>query len=81
MASYNNMPKQLGTKHTARPTAGKMRKEPHPNGGEVSRVDVPRSKMPQNQSSSPITHTPLNVELGKMPKQMTGPRQDQPRRR
>jgi hypothetical protein len=60
---------------------GKIRREPHPNGGEVARVDVPRSKMPQNQSAAPIHHTPLNTDLGKMPKQMSGPRERDPKRR
>jgi hypothetical protein len=58
---------------------GKVRKEPHPNGGEVARVDVPRSKMPRNQTANPITHTPLKVDgLGKMPKQMGGAQQRDP---
>ena len=60
---------------------GRMRREPHPNGGEVARVDVPRSKMPENQSANPIQHTPVNTDLGKMPKQMHGPRQRDPHRR
>jgi hypothetical protein len=78
--SYSDFPTQQGDKQTARP-GGARRKEPHPNGGEVQRLDVPRSKMPKQMSSSPITHTPLNTDLGKMPKQMSGPRQVQPRRR
>ena len=79
MASYNSIPVRHKGRREEQP--GTKRKEPHPNGGEVARVDVPRSKMPERQASSPITHTPLNVDLGKMPKQMSGPRQEQPRRR
>ena len=79
MNSYSNIP----TKHKGarQELPGRKRHEPHPNGGEVARVDVPRAKMPENQSANPITHTPVNTDLGKMPKQMSGPRQVIPRRR
>jgi hypothetical protein len=65
---------------------GNKRREPHPNGGEVSRVDIPRAKMPQNSQSAPIHHKPLNTGndatgLGKMPRQVLGPRQRDPFRR
>jgi len=79
---YNDIsdsPKKGTTQDT--PAAGRQRREGHPNGGEVARVDVPRSKMPQNQSSTPLQSSPLNTDLGKMPKQMSGPQQRDPRRR
>jgi hypothetical protein len=77
--SYSSHPTQYrGGKED---TPGRMRHEPHPNGGEVARVDIPRAKMPERQSSAPITHTDLNTDLGKMPKKTGGPAQRDPHRR
>ncbi len=79
---YNTMTsKPSSSKRRDMPTGGNTRREAHPNGGEVARLDIPRAKMPQNSSSAPIHHTPLQTDLGKMPKQHSASKERDPFRR
>ena len=81
MRRYGQLPNRHSGAKQEQPSGGKTRREAHPNGGEVARIDIPRAKMPENSSSTPIHHTPLKTDLGKMPKQMSAPRQRDPHRR
>jgi hypothetical protein len=81
---YNDMPgKFYGPEPTDTSGRGAKAPSPHPNGGECRQVDRAgtESKMPRNQKSARITHGPLAVENGKMPRSMSGGRERDPFRR
>ena len=79
---YNDIPARHGrSSPKEQPSGGNTRREAHPNGCEVARLEIPRAKMPQNSSSAPIHHTPLNTDLGKMPKQHSAAKERDPHRR
>lgn len=55
--------------------------KPAPNGGEARKLDTNLGRMPRTQGTKPVTHTPLAVEKGKMPRKMGGGRERDPSRR
>ena len=73
------MPKSSGGAMRGKP--GSSQHQPHPNGAEVRRADPPSAMVPKQQSTRPITHTPLECPDAKMPKRMGGGHQRDPHRR